>query len=119
MSRQSPSKTCARRCAQNGSRAWAIGTTESHHGPPSGSPLHPYGVSPPSSPPTTVTRTLRLLALAADDDLGRIWRDGYRDVIDLLEHDRRNDGVERYRRIFDDARGRIATMTFAPGERRS
>jgi DNA-binding GntR family transcriptional regulator len=60
----------------------------------------------------TVTRTLRLLALAADDDLWRIWRDGYREVIDLLEHDRRDDAVARYRRIFDDARGRIAEMPF-------
>jgi DNA-binding GntR family transcriptional regulator len=60
----------------------------------------------------TVTRTLRLLALAADDDLWRIWRDGYREVIDLLEHDRRSDAVGRYRRIFDDARVRIAEMPF-------
>lgn len=60
----------------------------------------------------TVTRTLRLLALAADDDLWRVWRDGYREVIDLLEHDRRDQAVERYRRIFDDARERIADMPF-------
>ena len=62
----------------------------------------------------TVTRTLRLLALAADDDLWRIWRDGYRDVIDLLEADRRDEAVERYRRIFPAARERVAAMTFSP-----
>ncbi|MBW0102059.1 GntR family transcriptional regulator [Pseudonocardia sp. KRD291] len=60
----------------------------------------------------TVTRTVRLLALAADDDLWQIWRDGYRDVIALLEQDRRNDAVARYRRIFDTARTRIADMPF-------
>lgn len=60
----------------------------------------------------TVTRTLRLLALAADDDLWRVWRDGYRDVIDLLEHDRRAEAVQRYRRIFDEARERVAAMAF-------
>lgn len=60
----------------------------------------------------TVTRTLRLLALAADDDLWLVWRDGYREVIDLLEHDRRDAAVERYRRIFDAARERIAGMPF-------
>lgn len=60
----------------------------------------------------TVTRTLRLLALAADDDLWRIWRDGYRDVIALLESDRRDEAVARYRQIFPAARDRIAAMTF-------
>lgn len=62
----------------------------------------------------TVTRTTRLLALAADDDLWRVWRDGYQDVIDLLERDERPAAAERYRRIFVEARERIATMTFAP-----
>lgn len=62
----------------------------------------------------TVARTVRLLALAADDDLWRVWRDGYRDVIDLLERDERDAAVERYRRIYDDVRERIATMSFAP-----
>jgi DNA-binding GntR family transcriptional regulator len=60
----------------------------------------------------TVTRTVRLLALAADDDLWRIWRDGYRDVIDLLEQGRRDDAVARYRHIFVVARARIADMPF-------
>jgi DNA-binding GntR family transcriptional regulator len=60
----------------------------------------------------TVTRTVRLLALTADDDLWRIWRDGYLAVIELLEDDRREEAVERYRRIFVEARERVATMTF-------
>lgn len=60
----------------------------------------------------TVTRTNRLLALAADDGLWRVWSDGYREVIDLLERGRRAEAVARYRRIFDDARERIADMPF-------
>ncbi|MEJ2867705.1 GntR family transcriptional regulator [Actinomycetospora sp. OC33-EN08] len=60
----------------------------------------------------TVTRTLRLLALTADDDLWRIWNDGYRDIIELLGMGRPDDAVERYRRIFVEARAYVARMPF-------
>jgi DNA-binding GntR family transcriptional regulator len=60
----------------------------------------------------TVTRTIRLLALTADDGLWRVWNDGYRDVIDLLEQGRGTEAVARYRRIFDEARDQVAAMPF-------
>lgn len=59
-----------------------------------------------------VARTSRLLALAADDELWGLWRDGYRDVIDLLERDERRHAVDRYRRIYDDFRDRVSEMSF-------
>lgn len=59
-----------------------------------------------------VARTNRLLALAADDELWGLWRDGYREVIELLERDERRPAVDRYRRIYDDFRDRVSTMSF-------
>jgi hypothetical protein len=60
-----------------------------------------------------VARTLRLLALTADSDAWRVWTQGYRETLDLLEADDRPGAVARYRQIFVEYRTVVENMLFA------
>lgn len=51
-----------------------------------------------------VVRTLRLLSLTANSDVWLPWRQGYADVLDLLEEGRRTEALARYRRIYTEQR---------------
>jgi DNA-binding GntR family transcriptional regulator len=59
-----------------------------------------------------VARTLRVLALAAENQVWTVWLDGYRETLELLECGDHAGAVERYRRIYIDYRARVETMLF-------
>jgi len=59
-----------------------------------------------------VTRTLRVLALTAESDVWRVWLDGYRQTLELLERDDQAGAAERYRQIYRDYRQRVETLLF-------
>lgn len=51
-----------------------------------------------------VARTLRILALTPESSIWTVWRDGYRDTLELLEAGDRPGALARYRRIYTDYR---------------
>jgi DNA-binding GntR family transcriptional regulator len=59
-----------------------------------------------------VTRTMRILAIAADTDLANPWIEGHDAIIDLLERGDTKGAVERYRQIYVEFRARAATALF-------
>ncbi|MEV5409608.1 GntR family transcriptional regulator [Thermopolyspora sp. NPDC052614] len=59
-----------------------------------------------------VTRTLRLLALTAESEVWKVWLDGYRETLELLEQGDRTGAVERYRQIYRDYRSHVENMLF-------
>ncbi|GGO72899.1 transcriptional regulator [Nonomuraea cavernae] len=59
-----------------------------------------------------VTRTLRVLALTAESDVWKVWLEGYRETLQLLERGDRQGAVERYRQIYRDYRRRVAALLF-------
>ncbi|WP_442811751.1 FCD domain-containing protein [Streptosporangium sp. NBC_01755] len=59
-----------------------------------------------------VTRTQRVLALTAESEVWRVWLDGYRQTLELLERGDRAGAVERYRQIYRDYRQRVETLLF-------
>lgn len=51
-----------------------------------------------------VARTLRILALTSESGIWTVWREGYRDTLELLEAGDRSAALDRYRRIHTDYR---------------
>jgi DNA-binding GntR family transcriptional regulator len=59
-----------------------------------------------------VTRTLRVLALTAESRVWRVWLDGYRETLTLLEAGKRAAAIDRYRQIYSEYRDCVQTMLF-------
>jgi DNA-binding GntR family transcriptional regulator len=59
-----------------------------------------------------VTRTLRVLALTTESEDWRIWYDGYRETLQLLEQGDRAGAVARYRQIYRDYRWHVEHKLF-------
>jgi DNA-binding GntR family transcriptional regulator len=62
-----------------------------------------------------VARSQRVMAIAADPEVWRIWRTGYHDVLELLESDSRDAAVDRYAQIYPEFRTRIEHTRFPEG----
>ncbi len=57
-----------------------------------------------------VARTQRVLALGAESELWRVWLDGYRELLALLEAGDRPGAARRYREIYRQFRARVASV---------
>lgn len=63
-----------------------------------------------------VARTLRVLALGAESDLWRVWLDGYRELLAMLERGDRAAAAERHRDIYRQYRSLVeALLAETPG----
>ena len=64
-----------------------------------------------------VARTMRMLRLSSASDLWTPWLEGYRDVLELLEHGDRPAAIARYRQIYPAYRAAVerAFSTAPPG----
>jgi DNA-binding GntR family transcriptional regulator len=63
-----------------------------------------------------VARTRRLLALTADSAAWRVWTEGYRETLALLDAGDRVGATARYRQIFVDYRAVVETTLFDAGQ---
>lgn len=61
-----------------------------------------------------VARTQRVLALGADSKLWRVWLDGYRELLALLEAGDRLGAARRHRQIYQQFRERVETLLSEP-----
>jgi hypothetical protein len=59
-----------------------------------------------------VARTLRVLALTAENEVWTVWLEGYRETLELLERGDHARAVDRYRRIYREYRAQVETMLF-------
>ena len=60
-----------------------------------------------------VTRSLRMLALTAEDRVWQVWVDGYRDVLKFLESGDPVAATQRYRQTYAEYRTCVQTLLFA------
>lgn len=61
-----------------------------------------------------VARTQRVLALGAESELWRVWLDGYRDLLALLEAGDRLGATHRHRAIYRQFRERVEDLLSEP-----
>ena len=59
-----------------------------------------------------VARTVRLLALTAVSEPWQAWVAGYTETLQLLEHGDQAGAIKRYRRIYEDFRALVSTVSF-------
>ena len=57
-----------------------------------------------------VARTLRILALTPESSIWTVWRDGYRETLELLEANDKIAALARYRQIYADYRQCVADL---------
>jgi DNA-binding GntR family transcriptional regulator len=57
-----------------------------------------------------VARTLRILALTPESSIWAVWRDGYRETLELLETNDKIAALARYRQIYTDYRQCVADL---------